>query len=162
MQLAYKGEVNWHLNLYSSPLTWCYAGCFVPLTLGMYWSKANEVGAIVGMILGSVMRIVLYYVVPEEWARPRHPARPVFSLIMIPISLTGLRLPARPSTTSTKRCRTTRKCWLACANHSWFGLKNQGGRKIFRPPFLGKSELAKHKEKPRGHGLGPATGPRAF
>ena len=63
------------------------AGCFVPLTLGMYWSKANEVGAIVGMILGSVMRIVLYYVVPEEWAGLDTLLAPVFSLIMIPISL---------------------------------------------------------------------------
>ena len=63
------------------------AGCFVPLTLGMYWSKANEAGAIVGMILGSVMRIVLYYVIPEDLAGLDTLLAPLFSLIMVPISL---------------------------------------------------------------------------
>ncbi len=63
------------------------AGCFIPLTLGMYWSKANETGAIVGMILGSVMRIVLFYVIPEDLAGLDTLLAPIFSLVMVPISL---------------------------------------------------------------------------
>ena len=63
------------------------AGCFIPLTLGMYWSKANEAGALVGMILGSVMRIVLYYKIPEQYAGLDTLLAPIFSLVMVPISL---------------------------------------------------------------------------
>ncbi len=63
------------------------AGCFVPLTLGLYWKKANEVGALVGMIVGSVARVVMIYTTPEHLAGMETLVAPLFSLIMIPVSL---------------------------------------------------------------------------
>jgi Na+(H+)/acetate symporter ActP len=63
------------------------AGCWLPLTLGLYWKKANATGAIVGFICGSTARIILYFVIPEDLAGLDTLLAPVFSLVMIPVCL---------------------------------------------------------------------------
>lgn len=41
------------------------AGCFVPLALGLFWKKANAPAAIAAILVGTLTRIVLHFVVPE-------------------------------------------------------------------------------------------------
>jgi Na+/proline symporter len=41
------------------------AGCFVPLALGLFWSRANTPGAIAGMLAGMLTRLVLHFALPE-------------------------------------------------------------------------------------------------
>ena len=45
-----------------------FAGAFVPLTLGIYWKKANAAGAIAALAVGSVLRLVLFFIIPEDLA----------------------------------------------------------------------------------------------
>ena len=45
-----------------------FAGVVVPLTLGIYWSKANTPGALAAIIVGSVLRLYLFYNIPEALA----------------------------------------------------------------------------------------------
>ena len=44
------------------------AGCFVPLCLGIYWKKANTLGAIASIISGAVIRLTLFFTIPESLA----------------------------------------------------------------------------------------------
>ena len=37
-----------------------FAGCLVPLILGLSWKKANSAGAMAGVIAGSLVRLILY------------------------------------------------------------------------------------------------------
>ena len=78
-------DILWRLEALAFDVV--LAGCFVPLTLGLYWKKANEVGALVGMIVGSVARVVMIYTTPEHLAGMETLVAPLFSLIMIPVSL---------------------------------------------------------------------------
>jgi Na+/proline symporter len=65
-----------------------FAGCVVPLTLGIYWSKANTPGALAAIIVGSVLRLYLFYTIPEELAGLDTMIPPVVSLlVMVPVSL---------------------------------------------------------------------------
>ncbi len=65
-----------------------FAGCFVPLTLGLYWKKANTPGALAAFIIGSLLRLILYYKIPEHLAGLDTMIPPVVSLlVMVPVSL---------------------------------------------------------------------------
>ena len=65
-----------------------FAGCLVPLTLGIYWKKANTPGALAAVIVGSVVRLYLFYNIPEELAGLDTMIAPVVSLlVMVPVSL---------------------------------------------------------------------------
>jgi Na+/proline symporter len=65
-----------------------FAGCFVPLTLGLYWKKANSAGALAAVVIGSLLRVILYYKVPPELAGLDTLIPPVVSLlVMVPVSL---------------------------------------------------------------------------
>ncbi|MDI6773047.1 MAG: sodium:solute symporter family protein [bacterium] len=65
-----------------------FAGCFVPLTLGLFWKKANTLGALAAVVVGSVLRLVLYYTIPEHLAGLDTLIPPVVSLlVMVPVSL---------------------------------------------------------------------------
>ena len=65
-----------------------FAGCFVPLTLGIYWKKANAWGALAAVIVGSILRLVLFFTIPPELAGLDTLIPPVVSLIvMVPVSL---------------------------------------------------------------------------
>jgi solute:Na+ symporter, SSS family len=45
-----------------------FAGAFFPLTFGLFWSKANAPAALTSLILGSSLRLLGFFVTPEEWA----------------------------------------------------------------------------------------------
>jgi len=65
-----------------------FAGCLVPLTLGIYWKKANTPGALAAFLVGSALRLYLYYNIPEDLAGLDTMIPPVVSLIvMVPVSL---------------------------------------------------------------------------
>ncbi|CAI9832735.1 putative Na+/proline symporter PutP, (TC.SSS) [Nitrosopumilaceae archaeon] len=44
-----------------------FAGAFAPLTFGLFWKKANMPAAIASLLVGSVLRFVLFFVMPEEY-----------------------------------------------------------------------------------------------
>jgi len=65
-----------------------FAGCFVPLVLGLCWKKANTPGALAGVIIGSVVRLILFYTIPEHLAGLDTLVAPIVSLIaMVTVSL---------------------------------------------------------------------------
>lgn len=65
-----------------------FAGCVVPLTLGIYWKKANTPGALAAVVVGSMLRLYLFYTIPEHLAGLDTMIPPVVSLIvMVPVSL---------------------------------------------------------------------------
>jgi Na+/proline symporter len=65
-----------------------FAGCFVPLTLGLYWKKANTPGALASVIVGSVLRLILFYTIPEHLAGLDTILAPIVGLIvMVVVSL---------------------------------------------------------------------------
>ncbi len=65
-----------------------FAGCLVPLTLGIYWKKANTPGALAAVIVGSILRLYLFYTIPEALAGLDTMIPPVVSLIvMVVVSL---------------------------------------------------------------------------
>jgi len=65
-----------------------FAGCLVPLTLGIYWKKANTPGALAAIIVGSILRLILFYQIPEHLAGLDTLIPPVVSLIvMVAVSL---------------------------------------------------------------------------
>lgn len=45
-----------------------FAGAFAPLTFGLFWKKANMPAAIASLIIGSVIRLIFFFTMPEEWA----------------------------------------------------------------------------------------------
>jgi Na+/proline symporter len=57
-----------------------FAGCLVPLTLGIYWKKANAYGALAAVIVGSILRLILFFSV----------GNPAFGIFYIPEHLAGL------------------------------------------------------------------------
>lgn len=56
------------------------AGCFVPLALGLFWSKANTPGAIVSIVTGTAARVSLQFMVPDSLAGLETLMSPVLSL----------------------------------------------------------------------------------
>ncbi len=44
------------------------AGCVAPLFFGVYWKKSNQHGAIASILVGTTSRLILQFVVPEQWA----------------------------------------------------------------------------------------------
>jgi len=65
-----------------------FAGCLVPLTLGIYWKKANTPGALAAIFVGSILRLYLFYTIPEHLAGLDTLIPPVVSLlVMVPVSL---------------------------------------------------------------------------
>jgi Na+/proline symporter len=65
-----------------------FAGCLVPLTLGIYWKKANTPGALAAVVVGSILRLYLFYTIPEHLAGLDTMIPPVVSLIvMVLVSL---------------------------------------------------------------------------
>lgn len=44
-----------------------FAGLWTPLTLGLFWKKANGSAVISSILVGSSLRVVLYYIIPIEY-----------------------------------------------------------------------------------------------
>ena len=45
-----------------------FAGAFAPLTFGLFWKKANMPAAVASLIVGSAIRFIFFFTMPEEWA----------------------------------------------------------------------------------------------
>jgi len=45
-----------------------FAGAFAPLTLGLFWKKSNMPAAVTSLIVGSALRLAMFFVIPLEWA----------------------------------------------------------------------------------------------
>lgn len=45
-----------------------FAGALAPLTLGLFWKKANMPAAVTSLIVGSALRLLMFFVIPLEWA----------------------------------------------------------------------------------------------
>jgi SSS family solute:Na+ symporter len=64
------------------------AACFVPLTLGLFWKKANSAGAVAAILVGAITRLIGYIITPVEWIGIDTLIPPVLSLItMVSVSL---------------------------------------------------------------------------
>lgn len=57
------------------------AACFVPLVLGIYWSKANAAAAISTIVIGIASRLILHFTIPEHLAGLDTLIPPVISLV---------------------------------------------------------------------------------
>lgn len=65
-----------------------FAGCFFPLTLGLFWKKANTPGALAGIIGGSALRIILQFTIPPHLAGLESIIPGIFSgVLMVVVSL---------------------------------------------------------------------------
>src|SRR6185503_14427410 len=42
-----------------------FAGALAPLTLGLFWKKANTPAAIASLVVGTVLRLVLYFLISD-------------------------------------------------------------------------------------------------
>lgn len=73
-----------------------FAGCFVPLAGGLYWRKANSAGALAAIITGSLLRVILYVLIPESLKGLDTLIPPIVSLLVfVPVSLvTQKKFPA--------------------------------------------------------------------
>jgi len=58
------------------------AGCFVPLVLGIYWSKSNKWAAIASIVVGSGARLIGYFATPSDWSGIETMLPPVVSLVV--------------------------------------------------------------------------------
>lgn len=58
-----------------------FAGCVAPLFGGVYWSKANGVGAIWAVVVGTGARVVAHFATPPAWAGLDTLAPPVLSAL---------------------------------------------------------------------------------
>lgn len=45
-----------------------FAGCVVPLFLGVYWRKANSAAAISAIVVGTGARLIAHIVTPAQWS----------------------------------------------------------------------------------------------
>ncbi len=58
-----------------------FAGCVIPLFLGVYWSKANSNGAIASILSGTLARAICHFVMPPQLAGLDTLLPPVVSLV---------------------------------------------------------------------------------
>jgi Na+/proline symporter len=45
-----------------------FAGAWAPLTLGLFWRKSNTPAAITSLLVGSALRVLMFFVIPPEFA----------------------------------------------------------------------------------------------
>jgi Na+/proline symporter len=74
-----------------------FAGALAPLTLGLFWKKANMPAAIVSLIVGTILRLVLFFVMPVELAGLDTMIPPVisFALFIIVALATQKKYPGK-------------------------------------------------------------------
>jgi len=59
-----------------------FAGAWAPLTLGLFWKKSNLPAALSSLILGSTLRLIMYFITPKELAGIDTMIPPVISFIV--------------------------------------------------------------------------------
>lgn len=73
------------------------AGCFVPLVLGIYWPRATARAAFWAILLPSLLRVALYFVIPPSWSGVDTLLPPIVSLVIF----VSLSLAERPAIAET-------------------------------------------------------------
>jgi Na+/proline symporter len=58
-----------------------FAGAWAPLTLGLFWRKANLPAAVTSLVLGTGLRLLLFFVIPVELAGLDTMIPPVVSFV---------------------------------------------------------------------------------
>src|SRR5918998_265487 len=59
-----------------------FAGAWAPLTLGLFWKRANMPAALSSLIVGSALRLVMFFVTPIEYAGIDTMIPPVVSFVL--------------------------------------------------------------------------------
>jgi Na+/proline symporter len=59
-----------------------FAGAWAPLTFGLFWRKANTPATLASLIIGSSLRLLLFFVIPVELAGLDTLVPPVISVII--------------------------------------------------------------------------------
>lgn len=59
-----------------------FAGAWAPLTFGLFWKKANMPAALASLIIGSGLRLLMFFITPEELAGIDTLIPPVVSVII--------------------------------------------------------------------------------
>ena len=66
-----------------------FAGAWAPLTLGLFWRKANTPAALASLIVGSALRLLMFFITPVEYAGIETMIPPVISFVLfIAVALT--------------------------------------------------------------------------
>ena len=75
-----------------------FAGAWAPLTLGLFWKKANMPAAIASLIVGSAIRLLMFFITPVEYAGIDTMIPPVisFALFIGVAFATQKKYPGRP------------------------------------------------------------------
>src|SRR5918996_744538 len=69
-----------------------FAGAWAPLTFGLFWKKANTPATLASLIIGSSLRLLLFFVIPVELAGLDTLIPPVVSVIIfVVVALTTQR-----------------------------------------------------------------------
>ncbi|MEZ5357001.1 MAG: hypothetical protein R2762_30540 [Bryobacteraceae bacterium] len=79
-----------------------FAGCVVPLFLGVYWKKANSAAAIAAIVCGTAVRLLAYFITPDAWSGLDTLIPPLISGIVFYLACqaTWKRIPGRPEAIS--------------------------------------------------------------
>jgi Na+/proline symporter len=59
-----------------------FAGAWGPLTFGLFWKKANMPAALTSLIVGSALRMLMFFIVPLELAGLDTMIPPVISVAL--------------------------------------------------------------------------------
>jgi solute:Na+ symporter, SSS family len=75
-----------------------FAGAWAPLTLGLFWKKANMPAAVASLIVGSAIRLLMFFIIPSGLAGLDTMIPPVISFaLFIGVALaTQKKYPGRP------------------------------------------------------------------
>ena len=75
-----------------------FAGAWAPLTLGLFWKKANMPAAIASLIVGSAIRLLMFFITPVEYSGIDTMIPPVisFALFIGVAFATQKKYPGRP------------------------------------------------------------------
>ena len=75
-----------------------FAGAWAPLTLGLFWKKSNMPAAIASLIVGSAIRLLMFFITPVEYAGIDTMIPPVisFALFIGVAFATQKKYPGRP------------------------------------------------------------------
>jgi SSS family solute:Na+ symporter len=59
-----------------------FAGAWAPLTLGLFWRKANTPAALASLIVGSALRLLMFFITPVEYAGIETMIPPVVAFVL--------------------------------------------------------------------------------
>jgi Na+/proline symporter len=74
-----------------------FAGAWAPLTLGLFWKKSNWPAAITSLVVGTSLRLLMFFIIPPEYAGldTMIPPPISFTLFIIVALLTQKKYPGK-------------------------------------------------------------------